>query len=153
MRLYLDINSDFRCVHCGNHVSAEVWLAGVNNRNHCPYCLWSRHMDLFKAGDRLSACKSPMRPVGLTFKHRRKKYASAANGELMIIHQCVECESLSINRVAADDFPDSLLEVFRDSLSLPDYVREQMRLSGIDLVCNEFRDDVYRQLYGQPIFA
>jgi hypothetical protein len=46
----------------------------VRNRNHCPYCLWSRCLDLFRAGDRLSACKAPMQPVGLALKHTRKKY-------------------------------------------------------------------------------
>jgi hypothetical protein len=153
MRLYLDPNSDFRCLHCRNFVSAEVMLAGVNNRNHCPYCLWSRHMDLFKAGDRLAACKSAMRPVGLTFKHRRKKYASAANGELMIVHQCVECESLSINRVAADDFADIILEVFWASMAVDDHTREQMQLSGITLLGANSQDRIYRQLYGQAVPA
>jgi hypothetical protein len=153
MRLYLDINSDFRCAHCGNFVSAVVLLAGVNNRNHCPYCLWSRHMDLFDAGDRLAACKAPMQPIGLTFKRRRKKYAPSTNGELMIIHQCVECESLSINRVAADDFPDVILDIFWDSISLPDRLQERIRLSGINMLGGECHDAVYRQLYGRPVMA
>ena len=61
----IDINADFRCQHCGAYVSASRVLSGVSNRNHCPYCLWSRHLDLFEAGDRLAACKAPMRPVGL----------------------------------------------------------------------------------------
>jgi hypothetical protein len=158
MRTTLPINSDLRCVHCGNFVSAEVLLAGVKNRNHCPYCLWSRHVDLFEAGDRLSACKSPMRPVGLTFKIRHKKYASVpngtvANGELMLIHQCVTCESLSINRVAADDFPEVILDVFQVSLRITDRTQEQIRGSGINLLNGECTHAVYRQLYGESVHA
>ena len=72
MRHARDINRDFRCVYCGNFVSAAALFAGVKNRNHCPYCLWSRHLDLFEAGDRLSACKAPMRPIGVTVKIRHK---------------------------------------------------------------------------------
>jgi hypothetical protein len=151
MRLSLHLNRDFRCVHCRNFVSAEVMLAGVNNRNHCPYCLWSRHVDQFEAGDRLSACKSHMRPVGLTFKIRRKKYASVANGELMLIHQCIECEELSINRVAADDVPEAILEVFRASLTISVRMQEQIRMSGINLLGGVYINAVYRQLYGQPV--
>ncbi len=108
-------------------------------------------MDLFEAGDRLAACKAPMQPIGLTFKRRRKKYTFSTNGELMIIHQCIECESLSINRVAADDFPDVILDIFWDSLSLPDFVQERIRLSGINLLGSDRQDAIYRQLYGQPV--
>jgi hypothetical protein len=47
-----DINADFTCKHCGAFVSALSVASGVINRNHCPFCLYSRHVDLFKAGDR-----------------------------------------------------------------------------------------------------
>ena len=30
---------DFRCAHCNAIVSSAHMLSGVNNRNHCPYCL------------------------------------------------------------------------------------------------------------------
>ena len=43
--------ASFRCIHCGAHVVTSPLYAGVLNRNHCPYCLWSRHLDLFAAGD------------------------------------------------------------------------------------------------------
>ena len=92
MTNYFEINSDFTCVHCGNYVSAGQMLAGVQNRNHCPYCLWSRHLDLFKAGDRMAACKAPMQPIGLTLKAGHKKYASATGGEMMLVHICSGCK-------------------------------------------------------------
>jgi len=107
---------DFRCIHCRTIVSADVALSGVQNRNHCPYCLWSRHLDLRVAGDRLCACKGAMKPVGLTLKRRNKKYARLCQGELMLVHQCSECLRLSINRIAADDIADTIYEVYRGSL-------------------------------------
>ena len=98
---------DFRCAHCHNIVPAAHIVSGVNNRNHCPYCLWSFHLDLFVAGDRLSACKGQMRPIGLTMKKSRNKYQIKSRGELMLIHECIECRTLSINRIAADDDPEA----------------------------------------------
>ncbi len=149
MRYYLDINSDFKCLHCRNDVSAEALLAGVQNRNHCPYCLWSRHLDLFRAGDRLAACKAPMRPLGLTLKRSRNKYASAAHGELMLVRQCVDCGRVSINRIAADDVPEAILEVFLASAGLPARARDQLSDNGITLLGGEHSALVHRQLFGQ----
>jgi hypothetical protein len=110
---------DFDCRHCQRRVSADARHSGVNHRNHCPYCLWSRHMDLHAPGDRLSACKGGMRPIGLAFKHRHKRYASAQPGELMLVHRCVACGAVSLNRTAADDTPALLWEVFTGSLLAP----------------------------------
>ena len=103
MLRYVDINTDFTSIHCRNYVSAGYVLSGVQHRNHCPYCLWSRHLDLYKAGDRLAACKAPMQPVGLTIKRRDKKYASMSSGELMLIHLCTDCGKVSINREGYED--------------------------------------------------
>src|SRR5690349_7159067 len=107
-------------------------LSGVNNCNHCPYCLWSRHLDLYSAGDRLSACKGGMRPVGLTMKKGRNKYASSPRGELMLVHECVDCASVSINRIAGDDHPESILEVFHASLENEYEYEEIMMLKAED---------------------
>ncbi len=138
---------DFRCGHCRNLVSAAHLLSGVNNRNHCPYCLWSCHLDLFAAGDRLSACKGQMKPVGLTMKKGRNKYRLGSGGELMLIHQCVECGTLSINRIAADDDPDSIMDVFHASRTLDRQIRIRCGEQGIVLLGDV--EIVHAQLYGQ----
>jgi hypothetical protein len=147
----IDINTDFTCLHCSSYVSAAQFLAGVGNRNHCPYCLWSRHLDLFEAGDRLAACKAPMRPVGLTLKRSRNKYASTPNGELMLVHLCEDCDRISINRIAADDLPKAIIEVFKASLMESGWLWEQTMKSDINLLGDESCDIVYRQLYGQAL--
>jgi hypothetical protein len=122
---------DFRCGHCHQYVSANPLLSGVQNRNHCPYCLWSRHVDLLKAGDRLCACKALMQPVGLTLKRCHKRYMRPGQGELMIVHFCVECGGLSINRVAADDDADALLAAFEVAQHHATPLHTQMLSSGI----------------------
>jgi hypothetical protein len=109
---------DFHCGNCGALVSSMNMLSGVQNRNHCPYCLWSRHLDLYSAGDRLSACKAGMKPIGLTMKKSRNKYQLSPRGELMLVHTCTECDTLSINRIAADDDPQTVFGVFQSSLNL-----------------------------------
>jgi len=109
---------DFVCINCRNFVSSEALLSGVHHRNHCPYCLSSRHLDLFKAGDRLSACKASMRPVALTLKKTAKRYTAEAKGEIMLVHQCEGCGKLSINRIAADDSTQVLMDIFERSGSM-----------------------------------
>jgi hypothetical protein len=102
----------FQCRQCGALVYTQPILSGVQNRNHCPYCLCSLHVDHFESGDRLSACKGIMHPIGLAVKPGRNKYGGKAPGELLLIHHCLECGKLSINRLAADDQADMLMEIF-----------------------------------------
>jgi hypothetical protein len=142
---------DFLCGHCHNYVSAEHALSGVNNRNHCPYCLWSRHLDLFAAGDRLSACKGQMRPIGLTMKKSRNKYQIKSRGELMLIHECVECGDLSINRIAADDDPDSIMDAFLSSRALG--FQTITRCQRLDITVLTDVEVVQAQLYGALVPA
>lgn len=141
------IHSDFRCKHCLAYVSTDPSLSGVNNRNHCPYCLHSRHMDLYEAGDRLSACKSEMRPVGLALKKTNKKYGKQ-QGELMIIHHCTGCGSISINRTAADDDADTILGIFARSQRLDPQVKARIAQSGIQPLTALDEEIVCARLFG-----
>src|SRR5690349_4243436 len=134
---------DFHCENCGALVSSMNMLSGVQNRNHCPYCLWSRHLDLYSAGDRLSACKAGMKPIGLTMKKSRNKYQLSPRGELMLVHACTECESISINRIAADDDPEQVLAIFRSSLDGRPFHEDE-----ISILSAEDADLVQAQLYG-----
>ena len=82
----------FQCKHCRRFVCPPT--SGGKHRNHCPFCLFSRHVDDRKSGDRLSLCGSKMEPVG-NFQR--------PNGEYVIIHQCLGCGFERFNRIAADD--------------------------------------------------
>ena len=62
----LSQNEDsFDCINC--HQLVVTPPAGTSQRNHCPRCLWSRHVD-FQSGDRRSVCKSAMEPVAVWVK-------------------------------------------------------------------------------------
>ncbi|HEY5730867.1 MAG TPA: hypothetical protein VIS72_12500, partial [Anaerolineales bacterium] len=65
----------------------------------------------------------------------------------MLIHECADCEYLSINRIAADDDPDTVMEVFRTSLT--DSHRVYARCSGQGIAILKDADIVAIQLYGQ----
>lgn len=146
MRTLASSFGDFKCAHCHGFVSSGHILSGVNNRNHCPYCLWSCHLDLYAAGDRLSACKGQMKPVGLTMKKGRNKYRLDQRGELMLVHRCLECGALSINRVAADDIPSTILSVFQESLTSD--IHRLCEGQGIRVLNLRDVDTLRKQLYG-----
>lgn len=48
----------FICIHCGK----EVQPLGYSSRNHCPFCLWSKHVDI-NPGDRANPCGGELEPI------------------------------------------------------------------------------------------
>jgi len=54
------------CKNCKKEVSYKA--PGTKNRNHCPYCLYSVHVDN-SIGDRKSKCWGLMVPTGKMFKN------------------------------------------------------------------------------------
>ncbi len=100
----------FICKNCKKEVSETV--LGVQHRNHCPFCLWSKHVDKQFAGDRLEMCHGLMEPTGLTFKKvKPDKYGKERIGELMLVHECQSCDKVTINRIAGDDDPNKIMEL------------------------------------------
>ena len=103
------IQSTFICRSCGKKVSAQG--AGTRNRNHCPYCLCSLHLDQ-TPGDRNAACGGIMDPIGVWVRR---------SGEWALIHRCRRCGILHSNRIAADDNPALLLSLAARPLAQPPF--------------------------------
>ena len=82
---------DFACEQCG----AEV--VGNGFTNHCPSCLWSKHVDVHP-GDRAEACRGMMEPIG----------QEIGGGEHDILYRCVKCKMERRNKVAKGDDRDIL---------------------------------------------
>lgn len=61
-------NEDFVCQYCGKQVEKHPTGSA---RNHCPFCLYSLHLDADFPGDRASDCHGLMRPVGIDFKKNK----------------------------------------------------------------------------------
>jgi hypothetical protein len=90
----------FKCGHCKQFIGAPV--SGGRHRNHCPNCLFSRHVDDTHPGDRKSDCHALMEPAGILTRR---------NGEQVIVHRCLGCGKEDPNRIAADDSPLLLMRL------------------------------------------
>jgi hypothetical protein len=103
----------FRCRHCLLDVSLDA--PGTQYRNHCPMCLWSRHLDDDVPGDRSADCGSSMEPIAITVR---------SDGEWVLIHRCLGCDELHLNRIAGDDNPLLLLRLAVQPLASPPFPLE-----------------------------
>jgi len=86
---------DFLCEFCGQIVK------GSGYTNHCPNCLYSKHVDKLIPGDRKSNCKGLMKPIGMQIK----------NGRYIIFHQCLICQKITRNQAAPNDNPELLVKL------------------------------------------
>ncbi|EKE27351.1 MAG: hypothetical protein ACD_3C00223G0028 [uncultured bacterium (gcode 4)] len=84
-------NEDFRCENCWKEILKHPeWSA----RNHCPNCLYSKHVDDKFPWDRKSECHWLMKPIWID--HKKNKW-------YMIIHKCIICNKDIPNKIAPDD--------------------------------------------------
>ncbi len=85
---------DFICQHCGLHVSGDGYT------NHCPNCLWSRHVDI-NPGDRAHTCGGSMEPVRVETKSK----------DYLIVHKCQKCGAVKRNKTQKNDNFETILEL------------------------------------------
>lgn len=88
------LKEDFTCEHC----SAAV--KGTGYTNHCPICLWSKHVDI-NPGDREATCGGMMQPVRV----------ETERGEHMLVHRCIKCGYEKRNRVSPEDDFNAVLAI------------------------------------------
>jgi len=89
---------DFACEHCAKLIKGNGYT------NHCPFCLWSKHVDV-NPGDRKSACQGMMKPIRI---EKGKK-------GMIIIHQCQKCAFQKRNKVSQEDNFDEIVRIQRPS--------------------------------------
>ncbi|HPC37657.1 MAG TPA: RNHCP domain-containing protein [Candidatus Paceibacterota bacterium] len=141
---------EFDCLNCGEIVFYSPFI-GTAHRNHCPFCLWSKHVDL-KTGDRKAKCLEAMKPIGLTFKQEGlNKYGLKRRGELMIIHQRLKCGKISINRLAGDDDEKMILQILEKSQNLPKEKIKELKKQGIEIITSGQKQEVLNQLFGEKL--
>lgn len=143
--------NNFNCSNCKTFIGDNEYM-GTKYRNHCPTCLYSKHVDLNNPGDRKALCRSKMKPIGLTFKKEGiDRNGEEKIGELMLIHRCCneECGKISINRLAADDETQAIMNLYEDSLSLSSEEKEKLYVeNGITILTEKDRNEVESQLFG-----
>ncbi len=102
-------DTPFVCSHCRRPVDPEAY--GTRHRNHCPHCLWSRHVDL-EVGDRRAACGGGMEPIAVWVRR---------DGEWAIVHRCRTCGAIRTNRIAGDDDEWALMSLAARPLAQPPF--------------------------------
>ena len=85
----------FICEHC----NSKVEPLGYTARDHCPNCLYSKHVDI-NPGDRQEQCKGLLIPIGVE---------SNRKAEYKIIYQCERCKAIKKNIAAKDDNRDLII--------------------------------------------
>ena len=83
---------DFVCGNCGEVVKGDGYT------NHCPQCLWSKHVDM-TPGDRASDCGGMMSSAKVEL----------SGGEYDIIHKCIKCGYEKKNKISSKDNFDEVV--------------------------------------------
>ena len=96
MKRFNMVDEEFICSNCGMVVKKLDYSA----RDHCPYCLYSKHVDI-NPGDRLNDCLGLLVPIDIEkFKHTYK-----------IIYKCNKCSKIHKNIIANDDNYNEILKI------------------------------------------
>ena len=74
---------------------------GYSCRNHCPYCLYSKHIDV-NPGDRKEICHGLLKPIEIE-TNSKKGY--------IIVFKCQKCGVIKKNKVAEDDNMEKIIEL------------------------------------------
>ncbi len=91
------LDEEFICEVCGKKVKP----LGYTARNHCPYCLSSKHLDI-NPGDRACTCHGILKPIAIE-PTKKDSYK--------IVFKCQKCGEIKRNRIATDDNYDRILEL------------------------------------------
>lgn len=96
MKRFNMIDEKFICEHCKKEVSP----LGYTARDHCSYCLYSKHVDVLP-GDRSNTCHGLLVPIGI------EKYKDT----FKIIYKCDTCKQMHKNIMANDDNMNLIIEL------------------------------------------
>lgn len=97
MKQFTKRDEEFICENCGKKVSK----LGYTSRDHCPYCLYSKHVDNMP-GDREEDCKGLLKPMQVELDSK-KGY--------VIIYKCEKCNAIRKNKAAEDDNKELLIQL------------------------------------------
>jgi hypothetical protein len=84
------------CENCGKE------FIGGGYVNHCPDCLWSKHVDDLVPGDRKADCQGMMKPVEIVIRKREK---------ILIRHKCVKCDKEMLNKISSNDNMEEIIKI------------------------------------------
>ncbi len=94
---FTEIDEEFICENCGK----KVPKLGYSCRNHCPFCLYSKHVDIYP-GDRSEECHGLLEPIEIE-TNNKKGY--------VIVFKCQKCGKIRKNKVAKDDDMEQIIKI------------------------------------------
>jgi len=94
MKKFTRTIENFICGNCGENVKGNGYT------NHCPECLWCRHVDI-NPGDRAEKCGGMMEPINVEI----------IGGESIVNHHCLKCGFERKNKVDIKDNNDIVIEL------------------------------------------
>ena len=96
MKRFNMIDEPFKCENCGK----EIKPLGYTARDHCPHCLYSKHVDI-NPGDRENKCHGLLEPIAV------EKYRDTYK----IIYKCQRCGEIHKNILHKDDDFTKIVEL------------------------------------------
>ena len=96
MKKFNELDEEFICDNCHKKVNKLEY----SSRDHCPYCLYSKHVDI-NPGDRENTCKGLLKPIGI------EKYKDTYK----IIYKCEKCNKEHKNIIAKDDDMNEIIKI------------------------------------------
>ena len=99
MKRFNMLDEEFICDNCGR----KVTTLGYTARDHCNYCLYSKHVDIMP-GDRKNNCHGLLKPISI------EKYRDTYK----IIYQCEKCHEFHKNIMASDDDMNLIIELSKE---------------------------------------
>ena len=97
MKQFTKRDEEFECEYC----KKKVEKLGYTSRDHCPYCLCSKHVDKMP-GDREETCHGKLKPIQVELNNK-KGY--------IIVYRCERCGEIRRNKAAEDDDMDMLIKL------------------------------------------
>ena len=96
MKRFNMIDDEFVCENCGEIVNKLKYSA----RDHCPFCLFSKHVDI-NPGDRANDCCGLLVPIDI------EKYKNTYK----IVYKCSKCNQIHKNIMAIDDNMEKIIDL------------------------------------------
>lgn len=97
MKQFVKRDEEFKCENCHK----KVEKLNYTSRDHCPYCLCSKHVDILP-GDREEKCKGILKPIQVELDNK-KGY--------VIVYKCSKCGKIRKNKAAQDDNMDLIIKL------------------------------------------
>lgn len=98
LKLFQKNQENFICEKCG------VKVIGDGYTNHCPKCLWSKHVDV-NPGDRASECQGMMKPIKVEME----------KGEYLMTYHCEKCSFERRKKLEPGDNFDEVIRISKAS--------------------------------------